>query len=86
MKESTGMLNATVVVVIAVGVFMAFFYYTLWPLIKRNYSMNADCSRAICDQCPEDDNGKRNCEMVKCHLKGDDPNDPDKTFECVWKG
>ncbi len=83
MKESTGMLNATVVVVIAVGVFMAFFYYTLWPMIKRNYSMNADCSRAICDECTKKDSkGNKNCEMVTCHLR----DDPNTEFECVWKG
>ena len=72
------MLNATVVVVLAVGVFMAFFYFTLWPMIKRNYSMNADCSRAICEKCESDF-----CETVTCHLR-DDPSVP--PFECVWKG
>lgn len=77
MKQATGELNATVVVIMAVGILMAFFYFTLWPIIKHNYDENAKCSSAICEKCPTND-----CERVTCHSKGDDANQ----FECVYKG
>lgn len=76
MKQATGELNATVVVVMAVGVLIAFFYFTLWPIIKHNYDQNAKCSSAICEKCESN-----NCETVTCHAKGSD-----QTFECVYKG
>ena len=55
MKEATGELNATVVVMLAIGVLMAFFYYTLWPLIKINFVSNSQCSKAICEKCENKD-------------------------------
>ena len=77
MKETVGELNATVFVVIAVGVLMAFFYYTLWPLIKANFEAKSQCSKAICEPCNQDV-----CDFVMCHPK----NDPGTVFECVYKG
>ena len=77
MKQAVGELNATVVVVLAVSVLMAFFYTVLWPLIKENFVANSECSRAICEPCESN-----HCEYVTCHIK----NNPDKTFECVYKG
>ena len=77
MKESTSELNATVVVVLAIAVLIAFFYYTLWPILKHNFEKNSQCSKAICETVDTDKNG-----MVTCHSK----NDKTKTFECVYKG
>lgn len=77
MKEATVELNATVVVVLAVSVLMAFFYYTIWPLIKTNFDKNSQCSKAICESCKSKD-----CETVKCHTK----DNPSEIFECVYKG
>ncbi|MBE6156172.1 MAG: hypothetical protein E7161_00285 [Firmicutes bacterium] len=77
MKEATGELNATVVVVLAIGVLIAFFYYTLWPLMKDNFNKNSQCSKAICESC-----NTGNCDYVTCHPK----NDPTTEFECVYKG
>lgn len=77
MRESTGELNATIVVVLAVGVLMAFFYYTLWPIIRHNFLKNSQCSKAICETCKQ---GEK-CEYVTCHLKGSE-----ETFSCVYKG
>ena len=77
MKEATGELNATIVVVLAVSVLMAFFYYTIWPLIKTNFDKNSQCSKAICESCETKD-----CETVKCHTK----DNPSEIFECVYKG
>ena len=78
MKEASGELNATIIVVLAVGVLMAFFYYTIWPIIKTNLDNNSKCSKAICESC-SNKNGK--CDYVKCHLEG-----KKEEFECVYKG
>jgi len=77
MKEATGELNAAVVVVLAIGVLMAFFYYTLWPIMKENFNKNSQCSKAICENCATAD-----CKTVKCHTK----EKPDFEFECTYKG
>ena len=79
MKEATGELNTTIIVVLAVGVLMAFFYYTLWPIVKDNFEKNTQCSKAICEPC-RDKNKK--CDTVTCHSK----NDSTKEFQCVYKG
>ena len=80
MKQATGELNATVVVMLAIGVFIAFFYYTLWPLIKNNFAENAKCSDAICEKCPTHD-----CDTVTCYPKNAE-HTPGNGFECVYKG
>ena len=77
MKEATGELNATVVVILAIGILMAFFYYTIWPIVKTNFERNSQCSKAICESCPSG-----TCEYVDCYSK----NDPNITFKCVYKG
>ena len=77
MKEATGELNATVVVVLAIGVLIAFFYYTIWPIVKNNFDKNSQCSKAICEVTDEDGDG-----YVTCYTKGN----KSKTFECVFKG
>lgn len=77
MKEATGELNMTVVIVVAVGILAAFFYTVIWPLISENFHSNARCADAICkcdSQCENDG-------MASCHLKGSST-----TFECPWKG
>lgn len=78
MKEATGELNATVIVVIVVAMLVAFFYFTIWPVIENNMNENTRCSQAICNDC-DDKNG--NCHTVSCHLPGE--NEP---FDCAWKG
>lgn len=77
MKEATGELNATVVVMLAIGVLIAFFYYTLWPMIKANMDENSKCNSAICEKCETGD-----CETVTCYSKGSS----DVKFECIYKG
>lgn len=79
MKEATGELNATIIVVLAVGVLIAFFYYTLWPILRVNLNKNSQCSKAICEPCKE--TGKK-CKYVTCHLSGKES----QTFKCVYKG
>ena len=75
MKEASGELNLTVVVVMAVAALMAFFYTLIWPIIKNNMTANTKCQAAVCEKCTNSDG----CETVTCHYKGE-------TFNCVWKG
>ncbi len=78
MKEATGELNMTVVIVIAVGILAAFFYTVIWPLIGDNFDKNANCNNAIC-KC--DENCRNNTGIAKCYVKG-----KSTQFECPWKG
>jgi len=85
MKEATGDLNMTVVVVIIVAVLASFFFGVLWPMLRTNFNHNTKCDEAICE-C-ERVNGKcvmPSDGMVKCHLKGE--KDQGKDFYCQWKG
>ena len=77
MKEATGELNATVVVVLAIGVLIAFFYYTIWPIVRNNFEKNSQCSKAICETIDADGDG-----FVSCYSK-DDPNK--ELFNCIYK-
>ena len=79
MKEATGELNMSVVVLTMVGLLIALFFYTVWPLIKNNFISNTNCAKAICDKCSD---GTKTCKTKTCHM----PNNEDNTFECVNKG
>lgn len=80
MKEASGELNLTVVVVMAVAALMAFFYTLIWPTIKNNMTANTKCQAAVCKKC-EDPNG---CTMVDCTYTDKKGNKTD--MQCVWKG
>lgn len=80
MKEASGELNLTVVVVMAVAALMAFFYTLIWPTIKNNMTANTKCQAAVCKKC-EDPNG---CSMVDCTYTDKKGNKTD--MQCVWKG
>lgn len=79
MKEATGELNMTVVIVIAVGILAAFFYTVIWPLIGNDFDKNSRCADAICscktEACKKDG-------MADCYIKGKESN----KFQCPWKG
>ena len=85
MKEATGELNLTIIVVIAVALLVAFFYYTIWPSLDNNFKANSNCNKAYCDS-PCDKPGENYCPdkfntLVTCHIK-----DSDITIQCPWKG
>lgn len=75
MKEATSEINLTVIIVIAVGVLVAFFTFFLWPNIKSDMSHTANCNDAVCD--PD----TLNNGMVECHSVNDAT-----TFRCAYKG
>lgn len=80
MKEATGELNTTVIVVIAVASLTAFFYFTIWPAIRNNMNQNTKCSKAICEKKPNNDGKTVQCYLVENGKKvGSD-------FPCAWKG
>lgn len=82
MKEATGELNMTVVIVIAVAALAAFFYTVIWPAIGNNYRSNANCNDAIC-KC---ENGNNDCDMAKCYIVDDNGEKVGNDFQCPWKG
>ena len=87
MKEATGELNLTVIVVIAVSLLVAFFYYAIWPGLSANFEQNAKCSKAVCENPCGTGSGKNVCQdmteinKVKCKVKGSDT-----VIYCPWKG
>ena len=80
MKEASGELNLTVVVVMAVAALMAFFYTLIWPTIRNNMASNTKCQAAVCKKC-EDSDG---CSTVDCTYTDKKGNKTE--MKCVWKG
>ena len=86
MKEATGELNVTVIVVLAVGLLSAFFYLIIWPGIKNNTEKNSMCSKAWCENpCGNHNPPITSCgaRTAKCHYKSGGST---KDIECPWKG
>lgn len=79
MKEATGEVNMTVVIVIAVATLSVFFFAVLWPSIKNTFVANNKCSDAVCDP------RTLNEGMVTCkYYKNGQQVGAD--FKCIWKG
>lgn len=79
MKEATGELNMTLVVLVIVGVLASFFFGVLWPRIHDGFYRNTKCDEAIC--LPEN---RRSDGGVNCTYK--DKNGKKQTIVCPWKG
>ena len=80
MREATGDLNLTVIVVIAVAGLMAFFSITLWPMIKSGMKNDENCSDAYCNSTPNRDG------MVECWRKDPQTGTSGSSFMCPFKG
>ncbi len=76
MKRAVGELSSTVIVVISVAILIAFFYYTVWPLISNNFNSQTSCDKAVCNIASKTDDGK-----VECTMPG-----KEGTFWCNFKG
>lgn len=74
MKRATGELANILIVVVCVAILVAFFYFTVWPIIRTNFVSQTACEKAVCSHDDTDGDG-----MVTCRL-GDD------VFECKYKG
>lgn len=79
MREATGDLNMTVVVVVIVAGLVAFFSMAVWPAIKSGIKRESNCSDAICT-CKKDDIVDGACNS--CYIKGYES----ETFTCPYKG
>lgn len=75
MREATGELNMTLVVLSSVAILAAFFFMVLWPIINNGQKSQLDCNKAVCGK-KVDGNG-----YVDCHI----PNETDN-FKCKYKG
>lgn len=75
MREATGDLNMTVIIVVAIAGLIAFFSMFVWPMVKGGMKHDASCSDAICEKNKNADG------MVKCHMK-----DNSEEFYCPYKG
>ena len=80
MKEATGELNLTVIVVIIVALLSLFFFSVLWPTIQSNFAQNTRCDEAI---CPKEGTIPQNGEAT-CTYRDKDGTEHDIT--CAWKG
>ena len=78
MKQATGELNMSVIVVLIVAGLSTFFFSVLWPMIKSNVRNNANCDEAICPR----ENLRADGRLVDCYVKGH----PDQKLVCTWKG
>lgn len=79
MREATGELNMTVVVVVAVAGLMAFFSMVAWPIVKGGIERDANCSDAVC--VPSDTCSGKTAENICCHMPGES-----ERFTCPYKG
>ncbi len=79
MKQATGELNITVVIVVAVAILSVFFFAILWPNIKNTFIATNKCSDAVCDKrtlseglvtCKYYKNGRQEGTEFKCPWKG----------------
>ena len=73
MKNATSELANLLVVAASVAILVAFFYFTIWPRIDRNFKQQTACEKAVCEVKPDADG------QVKCSLDG-------QIFKCKYKG
>ena len=78
MKEATADLSSAVVVAVCIAILVAFFYFTIWPIIKLNFVAQTACEKATCSAYPDGDG------MVDCIVKGS--NGREQSIKCKYKG
>ncbi len=78
MKEATADLTSAIVVAISVTALVAFFYFTVWPMIKTNFASQTACEQAKCGTRPNAEG------MVDCVYKEKDGTEHNIT--CSYKG
>lgn len=83
MREATGELNMTVVVVLAVAGLVAFFSMVIFPMFTNSTTRQQNCSDAVCEKPGEGDCGNK---YVQCHTPVKQPGKQYETFCCPYKG
>lgn len=76
MREATGELNSTLIVVMAIAALAAFFFMWIWPVYRENYMRDESCANAVCD-IGHDSNGTAVCYA---------PGDAGHRFNCPYRG
>lgn len=79
MKEATGELNSSVIVITAVAMLAAFFFMVIWPNIRGDLQTTSRCSDAVCDV------GYNKNNMTYCYTPGTNKKNPE-VFECPYRG
>ena len=91
MKEATGELNATVVIVVAIAGLSAFFFGVIWPSINANLHNTSKCSDAICETRDTDGDGLVQCTYFRTEWTIGETNSlqerlDQETLTCPYKG
>ena len=75
MKEATGELSGTVIIVVLIAALAAFFFNFIWPFYGDKFEKDENCSNAVCDS------GYNSNGLAWCHA-------PNSTtwFECPYRG
>lgn len=76
MREATGELNITVIVVMAIAALAAFLFLFIWPVYKQAYVKDESCSKAVCDV------GHNSKGFATCYI----PGEASDKFECPYRG
>lgn len=85
MKEATGELNMSIVVISSIAILSAFFYTILWPMINENQKQQTNCSKAICKvKNPSKD--VTNGIIDHCYYVDKDGSPHDLDHVCKYKG
>ena len=74
MKNATSELANLLIVLVCVAILVAFFYFTVWPIIRTNFESQTACEKAVCESKDPDGDG-----LVRCRLN-------DSIFDCKYKG
>ena len=88
MKEATGELNVTLIVVTIVALLSVLFFTVIWPRIHGNFNRTTKCDKAVCN-C--DDPTGETCSnvvdgMIKCKYYDSVSDTTGYDIWCVWKG
>ena len=84
MKEATGDLNMTVVVVLLVAGMVAFFSMSIWPTIKSGVKNEGNCSDAVCTRAGCEAADYLNSGVCNCTFKQKDGTEI--PISCPYKG
>ena len=85
MKEASGELNSTIIVVLIVAALAAFFFSVLWPLIKSSQASSLSCQKAVCGyDCSGHKKTPSNGTVECCYKK--DKSDQGTPITCPYKG
>lgn len=74
MKNATSELTSVLVVCASVAILVAFFFYTIGPMMRKNFNEQTACEKATCEGLDKDGDGFVNCayegQIIRCKFKG----------------